>query len=67
LSKAYKETEPMTYFQFTNHDPGHWRNLAQEKRDMANRMKTVMARASLANAAEYYDELARRAEADWPR
>jgi hypothetical protein len=57
----------MTYLQFTNHDPGHWRNLAQEKRGMADRMKTVMARASLVNAAEYYDELARRAEESSPR
>jgi len=51
----------MTYLQFTNHDPTHWRNLAQQKREMAFRMKTVVARASLINAAEYYDDLAQRA------
>jgi len=51
----------MTYLQFTNHDPAHWRRLAQQKREMALRMKTVVARSSLINAAEYYDELAQRA------
>jgi hypothetical protein len=56
----------MTYLQFTNHDPGYWRHLSQEKRNMAKRMKTVLAKASLVNAADYYDELAKRAEHDWP-
>ena len=51
----------MTYLQFTNHDPAHWRSLAQQKREMALRMKTVVARSCLINAAEYYDELAQRA------
>jgi len=51
----------MTYLQFTNHDPTHWRNLAQQKREMAFRMKTAVARASLINAAEYYDDLAQQA------
>ena len=49
--------------QLTNHDPKHWRDLAQQKRDMAERMRTLAARTSFIHAAEYYEEMARRAEA----
>jgi hypothetical protein len=47
----------------TNHDPQYWRNLAQQKRDMAARMQSAEARASFIHAAEYYEQMARRSEA----
>jgi hypothetical protein len=49
--------------QLTNHDPKHWRDLAQQKRDMAGRMRTIAARTRLIHAAEYYEQMAKRAEA----
>ena len=52
----------MNIVHLTNHDPKHWRDLAQEKRNMADQMKTAMARTRLIHAAEYYEELARQNE-----
>jgi len=46
----------------TNHDPQYWRDLAQQKRDFANRMRSTEARVSFMNAAEYYDQMAKRFE-----
>jgi len=54
--------KPMTAH-LTNHDPQYWRDLAQKKRDLANRMHTIGARASFMNAAEYYEQMAMRFEA----
>jgi hypothetical protein len=49
--------------QLTNHDPQYWRDLAQQKRDIAERMHSPDARASFMKAAEYYEQMAKRAEA----
>jgi hypothetical protein len=49
--------------QLTNHDPKHWRDLAQQKRDMAGRMRTIAAKTRLIHAAEYYEQMAKRVEA----
>jgi len=38
-------------------------NLAQQKREVAERMHTIGAPASLMNAADYYEEIARQVEA----
>jgi hypothetical protein len=47
----------------TNHDPQYWRDLAQQKREMAERMQSTDARASFMKAAEYYEQMAKRVEA----
>jgi hypothetical protein len=46
-----------------NHDPQYWRDLAQQKREMAGRMHSADARASFMNAADYYEQIARQVEA----
>jgi putative heme iron utilization protein len=46
-----------------NYDPQYWRDLAQQKREMAERMHTADARASFMNAAEHYEQMARQVEA----
>jgi hypothetical protein len=46
-----------------NHDPHYWRDLAQRKREMAERMHSADARASCMNAADYYEQIDRQVEA----
>jgi hypothetical protein len=49
--------------QLINHDPQYWRDLAQQKRDMAERIQNADAQASFIHAAEYYEQIAQRVEA----
>ena len=51
-----------TMINIINHDPQYWRDLAQRKREMAERMHTEDARASFMNAADYYEQIARQVE-----
>jgi hypothetical protein len=49
--------------QLINHDPQYWRDLAKQKREMAERMHSTDARASFMSAAEHYERMAQRVEA----
>jgi hypothetical protein len=51
-----------TMINLINHDPQYWRDLAQRKREVAERMHTDDARASFMNAADYYEQIARQVE-----
>jgi hypothetical protein len=46
----------------TNHDPKHWRQLAQEARAAADRLDDAAAKRTMLEIAESYQELAEIAE-----
>ena len=62
LSHQKQGLNPMAV-QLLNHDPQYWRDLAQQKREMAERMQSTEARASFMNAAQHYEQMTKRVEA----